>query len=101
MDARIVEIAKSLGLKCRTKDSFSTEPCEWGFLIMPVASYFEGHGGPVSEKDLEWIDIDPVVLTYRGKLVPDLKEDKKVYLLKALEDRNIQYEDKGEFIRVR
>jgi len=101
VDSKVVEIVQSLGLKSRIK-ALSDAVSDWNaWLIIPVPSYFEGADGPVSDKQIEWIDIDPIVLTRRGNLVPDLREDKKSALVSALVEREIQFEDMGEFLRIK
>jgi|GEM_PF-2022639 len=95
------QVIKNLELKCRVK-AVDANVSDWSPIIFqPVESHYEGKGfGPMPGKEIEWIDIDPVVVRWRGRLVPDLKKDKKQMLIAALSGQKIVFEDFGEFIRV-
>jgi hypothetical protein len=103
MDAKIVEIIGSLNLRCRIKASDDDDVSDWSEKIWsPVPSCFELFScGPVPIRQIEWLDIDPVVTTKKGRLLPEMKEDKRDALVSALTKQKIKFEDLGAFIRIR
>lgn len=49
---------------------------------------------------IEWIEVDPVLRTPRGRLVPDSTEDLTDLIRCALMDVGVPYSEEGGFMRV-
>lgn len=94
-------ILKKLNLRCRVQASFESEMSEWStFVAIPSEGYFEtSASGPVSIKDLKWIEIDPVKQVDIGRRVPPKKENLKLELAQELVKHLIPFED-GEYLRI-
>ncbi|ROU09296.1 DUF6678 family protein [Lysobacter enzymogenes] len=98
----IVALIRELRLKARVKPRGSPPPPEWTtFLIVPTRSYVESSGcGPVPFREVEWIEIDPVRITERGRLVPPAVENLAGELLSRLTALGVQVQG-GEGAKVR
>lgn len=98
----LVEVSDHLGVRCRAKTAPSGEISDWTRgLITPTQTYLESSAfGPLPARLIEWLEFDPIVFTWRGRLVPDLREDKANALREALAERTILFEDCGEFVRI-
>lgn len=73
----IVEVVRDMRLEVQVKCRGLALPDGWtSFLIIPVAGYLESSPcGPVPFSDIEWIDVNPLRITERGRLVAPLIED--------------------------
>ncbi|QQQ00667.1 DUF6678 family protein [Lysobacter enzymogenes] len=98
----IVAVVRELRLKARVKPRGSPPPPEWTtFLIVPVPGYVESSGcGPLPFREVEWIEIDPVRVTERGRLLAPAVENLAGELLSRLTALGLQAQG-GEGAKVR
>lgn len=73
----VVEVVRELRLEVRVKCRGRALTGRWtSFLLVPVPGYLESSPcGPVPFPDVEWIDVNPLRITERGRLVAPLIED--------------------------
>lgn len=63
------------GSAYRFKAKAEAAPYEWcSWLCVPVPGYLE-IGGPLPVRHIEWVEVNPVVTTSRGRLVPPQVDD--------------------------
>ena len=73
---QFLNVALKLPLRFRMKWVFDAEPASWGLLIIPTQGYVEGGTlGPITYREIEWLEIDSVERRCRGTLVSDLEID--------------------------
>jgi len=71
------------------------------FLIMPSPGYIETETGPVSIRDVEYIDINPVEYRHIGRLIPPKLYDHTAAIQGYLDAFAILYTCTDEHIRIR
>jgi hypothetical protein len=55
----------------RAKFKHDEIPSKWGWFIIPVPGYVESSAyGPVLERTVEWVELDPIEQRRIGRLVP-------------------------------
>jgi hypothetical protein len=90
--------------RCETRVKIKTEslPSAWAnWFAVPVSGYVElATCGPISIKEVEWIEINPVIEVYQGRLVKNKMLDNTDFVLKSLKKENIRFEINFGLIRV-
>lgn len=75
IEQRLIAILNGHDYALRLKPKDHPEPESWGhYLIAPVPGYIEING-PWAVRHVEWVEVNPVVTTSRGRLVPPLVDD--------------------------
>ena len=79
----VCALIRQLGLRVRLRIR-GAETQEWGsFLGVPTSGYLEVHG-PHSLTDVVCVEVDPVEVRHRGRLVAPLLVDRRAELLESL-----------------
>src|SRR4051812_43647898 len=89
----LVAAIRELKPAVRVKWTGDDEPTPWEpWLIVTHESYLEtGSMGPVPFADIEWVEIDPIRNTRRGRLVADQSDDISRSLSRALVNSHIAF----------
>lgn len=74
--SELIALVQEIECEARIKLKNHSEPENWSWVIEPVAGYIESGGGPWSFRDVEWIEINPVVIEHIGRLVAPKKTNK-------------------------
>lgn len=100
--SKIVAILKDYPCKCRLRISRTDITTEWGSPIFePSPSYVElMQFGPVAKRDIEWLEVDPVVMQHVGRLVPPKRKDFMNDLLQRFEDEGIKVILSDKYLRI-
>jgi len=98
----VVAAVKSLDLEC-SQNGYETEvPADWTkFLMQPVPGSIESSCGPIALNSIEWLLINPIHSTWRGRLVAPVFEDRSEPLKAKLEAAGVSYSDEVDGILIR
>ncbi|MVN79219.1 hypothetical protein GO988_23045 [Hymenobacter sp. HMF4947] len=89
-------------LSTRAKFRLGTLPSGWGWFLVPVPGYVESSAyGPVPTREVEWVEIDPLVPQHIGRLVPPRLLDHTPELLHQLAEHGIPVQLVEGRIRIR
>jgi hypothetical protein len=56
--------------------------------------------GPILKRDVEWIEIDPVITERKGRLLPEILSDQTSVVTRELEQAGVPYELLGGIMRI-
>jgi hypothetical protein len=95
--------ASAFEIRYRIKPMHEPDPGAWcRWLIIPVEGYLEtGSTGPVPMQDVEWIDVDPAVVSAKGRLIPARQVDASDAIVRALGKTRAAIEIVDGLVRVR
>lgn len=80
----LTAILNGHGYALRLKTKVDPEPERWGnYLIAPVPGYLE-ISGPWPVREVEWIEVNPVIVTQLGQLVKPRATDHTAELTQQL-----------------
>lgn len=98
----VVEVVGDLRLEVRVKCRGLELPGRWtSFLIVPVPGYLESSPcGPVPFPDVEWIDVNPLRITERGRLVTPLIEDMSAELQSRIAALGVESIVESDSVRI-
>jgi len=97
----VVAAVCGLRLEVKLQARGLENPESWTkFLIVPVNGYIESNSGPVPFRDIEWLLVNHIRSTHRGRLVSPLVEDVLVELSRALSDAGAVYSVEEHGVRV-
>jgi hypothetical protein len=102
--AEVIELLNSRFLVAtRAKLKGAAIPSKWGtWFLIPVPNYVEASTyGPVPTREVEWIELDPIVQRPIGRLVPPQIMDHTPELLQQLAEHGISTQLVEGRIRVR
>ena len=90
----VVDTVRSLRLSVRVKWSGQEDCTPWQpWIIIPAQGYLEtGSLGPVPFREVEWVEVSPTIVNYRGRLVPDEHKDLAETLTDAFKVGKIPYQ---------
>lgn len=75
----------TLDVRIRLKRVTDDEASDWGRFCLPVPNVVEPLSfGPVEFREIEWLEVDPIVSERRGALVDDLEIDLSARIEKFL-----------------
>lgn len=98
---RVATIADELALRGRPKVRGEAPNSEWQPIWLPAPGYVEtGRLGPMSVREIEWIDLETRVRVHRGRLLPPVVEDKSAALSALLAKVAVQVEQHDGWLRV-
>lgn len=87
----IAALNSQFRLDSRAKFKHKETPSKWGWFIIPVPGYVESSAyGPVLERTVEWVELDPIEQRRIGRLVPPQILDHTPALLQQLAVYGIQ-----------
>lgn len=98
----IGEAINRIGLRFRVRASFDDDASPWTTVLgFPSPGYVEPKGmGPISIKQLVWIEIDPIKEIVIGMRVKPKQEDRTRELVDFLNEHKIAYTHVNGFIHI-
>jgi hypothetical protein len=102
IEQRLEAILSGPGYALRLKTKADPEPERWGeWLGVPVPGYVE-ITGPWPVRKVEWIEVNPVVVTQLGRLVPPRVTDYTLPLTQQLTEAGLPFVVTAEgYLRIR
>lgn len=84
--AEVIDVLTSrFAVDTRAKFHSESTPSNWGWFLVPVLGYVESSAyGPLSVREVEWVEIDPIEQRHIGRLVPPQIIDHTAELLQQL-----------------
>jgi hypothetical protein len=96
----LVNIIQANKCEVRLKVKGSPEPEGWNSgVAIPVSGYIEING-PWPIHQVDWVEINPVVMEYIGRLVPPRKVNSLIKIESELSQANLLYTVSDNIIRV-
>jgi hypothetical protein len=88
--------------KYRLKISHQELKNKWSlWLIQPTAHYLETKkDGPFPLKEIAWIDIDPIVMSKAGKLLPEKSADQTEMISTLLKEQQVEFIIVEDLVRI-
>ena len=89
---KVAALINGLGCNPRIKLNHNALPEAWGNrgICIPVSGYIEVHG-PWPFKDVEWLEIDHIVVEHIGRLVKPKRHDYLNDVISLLQSEEIPY----------
>jgi hypothetical protein len=99
---RLIDILKEKRWDHRIKEICEDKPSQWeDGLIEPVECCIEsGKYGPLAKWEVEWVEVDPILKEYIGRLLPIKKTDYTEYLCEKLTAVGIKFSIVNHNIRI-
>jgi hypothetical protein len=99
---RVVAILREIPCRKRIKILSWNDPGEWdSVLIEPVPSAVElPRMGPVHKADIDWMEVDPIVVSRAGKYAPELTRNFQDDIISKLNDASIKMKVVEGMIRI-
>ncbi|GGF05969.1 DUF6678 family protein [Hymenobacter cavernae] len=96
----VIDAIDGLGCQFRLKLSADLEPESWGqMLISPVDNYVEING-PWPLREVEWIEVNPIVKKHIGRLVKPQVIDYTSRIATRLNEQCVSFSIEDGMIRV-
>jgi hypothetical protein len=97
---KVAALSNKLHCQARLKRKLDNVPESWGSGIgFPVRTYIEIIG-PWPFKEVEWVEIDPIVMEYIGRLVAPKRWNHLKQVIALLEAEHIDYDLVDGMIRI-
>lgn len=91
IEQRLVALLNGHDYALRLKLKDYPEPESWGhYIIAPVPGYLEING-PWPVRHVEWVEVNPVVTTSRGRLIPPQVDDYTGLLTRQLAQAGLSF----------
>ncbi|OON67425.1 DUF6678 family protein [Hymenobacter sp. CRA2] len=91
IEQRLAALLNGQGYALRLKTKNETEPVSWGqWLGVPVPGYIEING-PWPVREVEWVEVNPVVTTFQGRLIPPQVADHTADLTRQLKSASLSF----------
>ena len=87
---------------CLTRIKIPREIVAWSeWLIVPTVGFVElSSCGPISIKEIEWVEINTIEDKYIGRLVKNAKIDHTLHIKEALDQAELLYTHNDSIIRI-
>jgi hypothetical protein len=97
----LVNIIQAAKCTARIKLNSRLDASSWSWIIIPVPGYIElGSVGPWPIREVEWLEINPIVTEHIGRLVAPRIIDNLSQLEVALREANLPYTISEGIIRI-
>ncbi|MET4074680.1 DUF6678 family protein [Hymenobacter sp. UYCo722] len=98
---KVAALMNSLGCNARIKLKHDALPEAWGStgICIPVSGYIEVQG-PWPFREVEWLEINPIVMEHTGRLIKPKRHDHLSGIVSLLQLEAIPYSIVEEKVRV-